>query len=219
MNPDVKRAENEGLGWREEGGLYLRNQSSYEAYLKKQASKLSGRPGWCLKLSVELCNSLTIRLEGLKIVSKGMSVVCLGARLGGEVEAFIRAGAFAIGVDINPGEDNEYVLHGDFHNLQFPDSSIDIVYCNCFDHCYNPDLVLAEIHRILKPKGLFLMECKAGSGEVNIKQMGSDSWDCLEWNTLAELVQIVISHGFAHIQSYVSKKTRVNPYGYLFRRA
>ena len=47
-------------------------------------------------------------------------MLCLGARLGTEVRALHNLGYFAIGIDLNPGVDNPYVLMGDFHKLVFP---------------------------------------------------------------------------------------------------
>ena len=47
------------------------------------------------------------------------TVLCLAARIGTEVKAFLDLGCFAIGIDLNPGTDNRYVVHGDFHDLQF----------------------------------------------------------------------------------------------------
>ena len=129
MNPNVKRAENDGLGWKDEAGFHVRNYTKYEAYLEKQASKLDGRLGWCQKRSDELRKALVIRLREMKIEA-GLSVLCLGARLGGEVQAFIDIGCFAVGLDLNPGEKSMYVVHGDFHQLQYADSSINIVYIN-----------------------------------------------------------------------------------------
>ena len=41
------------------------------------------------------------RVPGLRLA--GEPVLCLGARLGGEVRALTRLGALAIGIDFNPG--------------------------------------------------------------------------------------------------------------------
>ncbi len=215
MNPDVKRAVNDGLGWKDEAGLYVRNYTDYEAYLIKQASKLDGRLGWCQKRSDELRNALAIRLREMKIES-GLSVLCLGARLGGEVQAFIDIGCFAIGLDLNPGVKSMFVIHGDFHQLQFADSSINIVYLNCFDHCLEPAKLLAEIHRVLKHKGRLILESKAGSHEPEIKCAGSDSWDCLEWDSITKLSQIIQQYGFSERYAYNTQTSKATPYGLVF---
>jgi len=217
MNPDVKRHESE-LGWTDLDGLYKRNYTDYNAYIKMQASKLDERPGWCLERSRQLRQLLQSRLKQLRIVKHGMSVLCLGARLGGEVEAFINMGAFAVGIDVNPGPANQHVVYGDFHDLEFADSSVDIVYINCFDHCLEPDKVLAQIHRVLKPEGILQMECKSGSNEIDKKNMGSDHWDCLEWDSLKVLVERIEQSGYSLFHSYHDRQSKATPYGYLFRK-
>jgi hypothetical protein len=45
--------------------------------------------------------------------------------------------AFSVGIDLNPGPRNGYVLHGDFHNIIFADASIDAVYTNALDHSFD----------------------------------------------------------------------------------
>ena len=58
------------------------------------------------------------------------SMLCLGARLGGEVRAFRRLGALALGVDLEPGLNNRHVLPGDVHALQFADGVFDYAFTN-----------------------------------------------------------------------------------------
>ena len=217
MNPNVKRAVNDGLGWHDKAGLYVRNYTDYEAYIEKQISKLDGRLAWCQKRSDELRKALVIRLREMKI-EDGLSVLCLGARLGGEVQAFIDIGCFAVGLDLNPGEKSMYVVHGDFHALQFADASINIVYINCFDHCLEPVKLLNEIHRVLKPKGRLILESKAGSDEPEANSAGSDSWDCLEWDSVKKLSQVIQQHGFSEHFAYNTKRSKATPYGLVFGR-
>ena len=50
------------------------------------------------------------------------------------------------------------LLLGDSESLPFPDSFFDVVYCNdSFHHYPEPQKVLGEVHRVLKPGGTFLM--------------------------------------------------------------
>ena len=56
---------------------------------------------------------------------------------------FIDHGAFAVGIDLNPGRDNRWVVIGDFHALQYADASVDVVYTNSFDHVFELERVLA----------------------------------------------------------------------------
>lgn len=216
MNQDVKRHDDEGYGWLNHEGFYRRNYPSYEAYVKKQVSKLDKRQGWCRERSNELREYLRIRLTKLAITKPGISVLCIGARLGGEVLAFLDLGCFALGIDLNPGEQNPVVLHGDFHKLQFASDSIDLVYFNSLDHAYEPIKVLSEIHRVLKSDGLFMLELKAGSDEKEIKPMGSDHWDCLEWDSMKQVVEFVSQNGFNLMQEHYSRKSKATPYTFIF---
>jgi SAM-dependent methyltransferase len=92
-------------------------------------------------------------------------VLCLGARLGTEVRALHELGYFAVGIDLNPGPNNPYVLPGDFHRIVFADDSIDAVYTNALDHVFSLDRVVGEIRRVLRPGGVFLADLELGSEE------------------------------------------------------
>ena len=93
------------------------------------------------------------------------SVLCLGARIGTEVKALHELGYFAVGMDLNPGADNPYVLPGDFHGLVFPDGSVDVVYTNCLDHVFDLERFTAEVRRVLRPGGLFIADVLEGYEE------------------------------------------------------
>ena len=93
------------------------------------------------------------------------SVLCLGARLGQEVQAFISLGHFAIGNDLCPGEGNSYVVTGDFHRLVFADRSVDCVYMNSVDHILHLDAFTSEVRRVLKPGGQFAADIVYGYEE------------------------------------------------------
>jgi SAM-dependent methyltransferase len=122
---------------------------------------------------------------------RGASVLCLAARIGTEVKAFADVGAFAVGIDLNPGPTNRYVLPGDFHELQFADACLDLVYTNSLDHAYEAERVLAEVHRILKPGGRFLLEAQRGSQEGAEPEFYESFW----WRTLDDLVRFIEKSG------------------------
>lgn len=217
----IKRGINKGeLGWEQVGVFERRIYKNHDAYLAKQAEKLPSRIGWCQQQDRNLEQHLTRRLGELNITRPGMAVLCLGARLGGEVRAFIRHGCFAIGVDINPGLDNQHVIYGDFHNLIFSPNSLDLVYINCFDHCNTPKRLLGQINRVLKlHDGILMMENKAGSRETGDRQpTGSDYWDCLEWPNIETLIEQVVKAGFKPIKNYYDRKTKAHPYGNILRK-
>ena len=49
---------------------------------------------------------------------------------------------------------NIEVIYSDAHHLPFPDNSFDACFCNTvLEHVRDPETIVKEIHRILKPKG------------------------------------------------------------------
>jgi SAM-dependent methyltransferase len=170
-------------------GLDVRGYPRYEDYIAHQRSKLS-----MLDLSeynAGLRTELAGRLRGDGLA--GRAVLCLGARLGAEVQAFHDVGAFAVGVDIEPGLANQRVLHGDFHRLVFPDGSADVVYCNCLDHALDLPRVLAEIHRVLKPGGLLLVDAQHGTERAG----AFDDWAATSWPSVEDLLAVIGDNGFS----------------------
>jgi len=147
--------------------IFYREYDNYKEYLAHQASKLDvllkKKNKWtqCVrpecfdkrvrKFTKNLKRYLPYLIEG--------NVLCLGARNGAEVKAFRRLGVKeAIGIDLNPGEDNKYVIHGDFHNMEFEDNSFQNVFTNSLDHILDIRKLSKEIHRILVPSGRIVLE-------------------------------------------------------------
>lgn len=178
-------------------GLRQRNYESYKQYLKEQALKHKRRPEFAKNTSDALRVRLGQRLEMYndQLPDSG-SVLCLGARAGGEVEAFINHGYFAVGIDVNPGKSNKYVLYGDFHDLQFADNSVDIVYTNSLDHVRDLDKLVSEVARTLQNGGILMTENKGGTHEPGFKGAKSDGYDCLEWLSLQHLIDYIEARGF-----------------------
>lgn len=167
-----------------------RDYPTYEAYVARQKSKLA-----TMDLDgheVESRGRLRERLERLDFLRPGMGVLCLGARLGAEVQAFLDVGCSAVGVDLNPGEDNPLVVQGDFHDIQFASSSMDVVFTNSLDHAFDIRKVLGEIRRLLKPGGFLIVEARRGIEEG----WRPDSWDCFTWTTVDALVGLLEGSGF-----------------------
>ena len=102
-------------------------------------------------------------------------------------------GAFAIGVDLNPGPKNRYVVVGDFHDLQFVDDSVDCVYTNSLDHAFALDKILAEVHRVLRPGGHFIVEAQqaAASGEA-----AKGPYEAMVWSGAEALIKLLEDAGF-----------------------
>jgi len=172
-------------------GFKRRSYTSYDSYIGKQGAKLErygdAIAGWS-KRNAEQLREL---LPSLGVLQPGMSALCLGARLGFEVEAFIDLGCFAVGIDVNPGSVekfgfSKYVVYGDFHQLQFANNSIDIVYTNSMDHVFAPQKLRSEVTRVLKPGGYLIVETTEGTEEG--RRRVTDPYDCLTWKTSADFI-------------------------------
>jgi SAM-dependent methyltransferase len=179
--------------WKEgDGGVAARKLDSYERYVELQRSKLG-----YLDLSgheKRFREVLRERLRARSDIPYGSRVLCLGARLGAEVAAFRDLGCFALGIDVNPGQDNPWVVYGDFHRLEFADHSVDIVYSNSLDHCLSPDKVLAEVRRVLVPEGRLIVEADPGVDDPD--GVVPDLWATFQWKTLDAFADLVSGNGF-----------------------
>lgn len=182
-----------GSSWQPAGGSDLRQRSydSYDAYLDHQRSKLGQIGPELADYDERFYAALLARLHSLDPAWHGRRVLCLGARQGSEVRAFIAAGAFAVGVDLNPGSDNPYVVRGDFHRLQFADGTLDVVFTNSLDHALDLDRVLSEVRRLLRPGGWFIAEAAAGE---EAKPAGP--FETLWWNSVDDLAAAITARGF-----------------------
>ncbi len=67
-----------------------------------------------------------------------------------------------VGVDVDSGVlenshlDERYVITAG-QPLEFPDGTFDVIFsCNVLEHVVDPDPLFSEIHRVLKPGGIFL---------------------------------------------------------------
>lgn len=137
--------------------MKIREYKSYDEYLQHQAEKTkdaSRIKKWKDRYQSRT-NCFLKRFKALEL-GQGLKILCLGARLGCEVDAFNQLGNEAIGIDIVPFK--PFVIEGDFHNLNFKEKTFDVVYSNSFDHSCNPEKFISEANRVLKDGGLFLLD-------------------------------------------------------------
>jgi len=151
--------------WQRDEQLAQRKYSSYDEYVEHQGSKLDKIIHRLRETEAEDFADFKDRFEGCEQLSEARSVLCLGARLGTEVRALHALGYFAVGIDLNPGQDNPYVLPGDFHGIVFADGSIDAVYTNTLDHVFDLEKMTGEIRRLLRPNGIFIADVLQGFEE------------------------------------------------------
>ena len=188
---EQRKEKFESQRWAQGEDLAARNYENYEEYLKHQAEKLDKyldrRRG---KEDDEYAEFL--RRFGMADEIKGLrTALCLGARLGTEVKALHEMGYFAIGIDLNPGPDNQWVCVGDFHKLVFPDESVDLVYTNTLDHVFELERVVAEIDRVLSPEGVFLTDVVPGFEEGFFP----GEYESSHWRTVDALVERIEGAG------------------------
>lgn len=182
-----------GVGWERDTGLMRRQYASHEQYRAHQRSKLAYmEPENLRSYDTRLREALTDRLRQAGIRA-GSRVLCLAARRGGEVRAFLDCGCFAVGMDLNPGADNPYVVSGDFHALQFPDHVVDVVFTNSLDHVRDLKAVVSEMRRVLVPTGRALIEARVGDAE------GSKFayYESYAWPTVSALIEKLEAEGLA----------------------
>jgi SAM-dependent methyltransferase len=171
--------------------LKRRTYTTYDEYVAHQRGKLAHKD--LSEYDVKYREALRERLSSLECIRPGATVLCLAARIGTEVKAFIDHGCFAIGIDLNPGEGNRYVVHGDFHDLQYAEGSIDVVFTNSLDHAYEVERIIAEVRRVLKPEGHLIVEAVIGSED------GKDpgEYESFWWSRVDDLVALFEREGFA----------------------
>ena len=172
-----------------------RMYSNYDDYLAHQKEKLYH----LVHLSnydIRYRPVLRERLKKLNISWHSKTVLCLAARLGSEVKSFLDLECFAIGIDINPGKNNRYVLYGDFHNIQFPSNTTDVVFTNSLDHVFDIEKVINEIKRVLKPEGFLIVEAERGSQEGK----SADFYESFWWSNIDDLVSLFENSQFRLIE-------------------
>ena len=146
------------------------------ALLEWQSDKARNNIRWVQRMDHALEGNVRRRYADANL--RGLAVLCLGARAGGEVRAFRSLGAFAVGVDPYPADGGDLVLKGSAQKLQFADSSTDVIFTNVVDHM--PDLYAFahEATRVLKPGGRILME-------VALQKRHQDEWAVRDTGTQA----------------------------------
>ena len=180
-----------GEEWNAKGDAFQsRKYESYEAYLEHQKSKLELHNFG--NYDDEFRKALRDRMATLDRDWPGRTVLCLGARIGTEVKAFLDLGCFAVGIDLNPGMGNRYVVCGDFHDLQFAPNSVDAVYTNSIDHSFDAGRLAAEVLKVLKPNGLFIVEAAQGTN----RGVNPGFFESFFWKDIDGLIHLFENAGF-----------------------
>lgn len=187
----------ESQHWQQGEGMAHRQYQSYDEYVTHQASKLDKIEHRLKEVEEEDFSEFTRRFKSCEQLADAKSVLCLGARLGTEVRALHRLGYFAVGLDLNPGKDNQFVLPGDFHHIVFPDASVDAVYTNALDHVFDLQKVVREVTRIIKPGGVFIVDLPPGFDEG----FTPGSYEASYWGTIDSVSNEIAESGCLSIES------------------
>lgn len=182
--------------WQRAEAEVKRTYASYDEYLSHQSAKLEGIAERLDETDEEDVAEFTRRFRSCAALREVRSVLCLGARRGAEVKALHALGHFAVGIDLNPGENNPYVLPGDFHAIVFPDGALDAIYTNALDHVFSLEKVLGEIRRLLRPGGAFIADLVQGYEEGFIP----GEYESIHWRDRPSFIARVAELGAFEIE-------------------
>lgn len=136
--------------------------TSYESYIQRQLNKTLNpklRKVWTTRDWTRKIKVFTTFFSALKqenLISNNSKALCIGARVGQEVEALKRVGVSdSVGIDLVPYP--PLVIRGDFHHQPFDDETFDFEFSNVFDHALYPEKFVGEIERTLRPGGVCVL--------------------------------------------------------------
>lgn len=142
---------------------YFAGAKNWDAFLAKPLGQIAGAP--------DLLNNVSHLLRGLDLLP-GMTVLDFGAASCWLTRWLTQLGMEAIGLDVSQtalrmgrelyarqpvigSHPAPRFLHFDGHRIDLPDASVDrILVLDVFHHLLNPDEVLREMSRILRPGGI-----------------------------------------------------------------
>ncbi|XP_068325701.1 uncharacterized protein [Pyrus communis] len=136
--------------------------TSYEAYLERQVNKTNNprlRQLWTTRdwdRKIQVFSQVFQQMKRQNLLTDNCKALCIGARVGQEVEALKRVGVSdSVGIDLVPFP--PLVVKGDFHNQPFGDDTFDFEFSNVFDHALYPRKFVSEIERTLRPGGVCVL--------------------------------------------------------------
>ncbi|KAI3816756.1 hypothetical protein L1987_16460 [Smallanthus sonchifolius] len=136
--------------------------TSYDNYIHHQLQKTTNpnlRKIWTSRdwdRKIRVFTQFFNRLKHEKLLTNSSKALCVGARVGQEVEVLKRVGVNdSVGLDLVPYPPN--VIKGDFHHQPFDDETFYFEFSNVFDHALYPGKFVGEIERTLKPGGICVL--------------------------------------------------------------
>ncbi|KAF5746520.1 hypothetical protein HS088_TW06G00691 [Tripterygium wilfordii] len=144
-------------------GIRIRpGYASYDSYIQRQLNKTLNpklRKIWTTRdwdRKIQVFAEFFHDLQKRNLLFNDSRSLCIGARVGQEVEALRRVGVSdSVGIDLVPYP--PLVIKGDFHHQPFEDETFDFEFSNVFDHALYPHKFVGEIERTLKPGGVCVL--------------------------------------------------------------
>jgi len=169
--------------------------NDYNKYLENQKEKtlshLSSKR--FLSRDQKLIDKFYKRNEHLKKFKSGGKVLCIGARSGVEVEAFIKLGYEAIGIDLIAWPPN--VIEMDMMDMKF-DYKFDMIYTNSIDHCYNMVKFTEQIKNNIKPDGLIAIDF------IHNKWQWVGGHESVDIGCCDDIIKVFKDNGFKFIDKF-----------------
>ncbi|XP_020217862.1 uncharacterized protein LOC109801253 [Cajanus cajan] len=172
--------------------------SSYEAYIQRQLNKTLNprlRKIWTTRdwdRKIPVFSRFFEDLKDKKLLHNNSKALCIGARVGQEVEALRRIGvADSVGMDLVPYP--PLVVKGDFHNQPFRKDTFDFEFSNVFDHALYPQRFVAEVERTLKPDGVCVLH-------VALSRR-ADKYSANDLFSVQPLVELFRNSALVHVRS------------------
>ncbi|GFY88188.1 S-adenosyl-L-methionine-dependent methyltransferases superfamily protein [Actinidia rufa] len=197
----------------DESDLRIRpGYTSYESYIQRQLNKTLNpklRKVWTTRdwdRKIQVFSTFFAELKNNNLLSNESRALCIGARVGQEVEALIRVGVSdSVGIDLVPYP--PLVIRGDFHHQPFDDETFDFEFSNVFDHALYPDKFVGEIERTLRPSGVCVLH--VALSRRSDKYSANDLYSVRPLKALfrrSELVRVRTVDGFGLDTEVVFKK-------------
>ncbi|XP_023745269.1 uncharacterized protein LOC111893446 isoform X2 [Lactuca sativa] len=146
--------------------------TSYDNYIHHQLQKTTNpklREIWTTRdwdRKIRVFTQFFSDLKHKNLLSNSSKALCVGARVGQEVEALKRVGVCdSIGLDLVPYP--PLVIQGDFHRQPFDDETFDFEFSNVFDHALYPEKFVGEIQRTLKLGGICVLHVALSRRKVD----------------------------------------------------
>ncbi|KAK4429743.1 hypothetical protein Salat_1274900 [Sesamum alatum] len=199
-------------------GLKIRpGYSSYDSYIQHQLNKTLNpklRKIWTTRdwdRKIRVFTEFFSDLKQKGLLSNSSKALCVGARMGQEVEALKRVGVSeSVGIDLVPSP--PLVVRGDFHHQPFDDGAFDFEFSNVFDHALYPEKFVGEIERTLRAGGVCVLHVALSTRSD--KYSANDLMSVEPLKKLfkrSELVYVRTVDGFGLDTEVVFRKKRVTP--------